>query len=147
MCPACGSPMVAFELNGVEIDRCLQCGGTWLDTGELEQIAELADAEAGRLSQALTRAAETGRDKPKRPCPRCDKKLHAVAVGPRNPIEIDRCPAGHGLWFDKGEMRTLIDRFAQAGDPEAQAAARFFADLFRHELQQSEASQPRPNPE
>ncbi len=33
--------MVAFELEGVEIDRCLACEGTWLDAGELELIVEL----------------------------------------------------------------------------------------------------------
>jgi len=33
MCPACKEPLVVFELDGVEIDRCLRCGGTWLDDG------------------------------------------------------------------------------------------------------------------
>ena len=39
MCPDCGEPMVIYELGGVEADRCLRCGGTWLDGGELERMA------------------------------------------------------------------------------------------------------------
>ena len=35
MCPACKKPMIALELEGIEIDHCLDCGGTWLDSGEI----------------------------------------------------------------------------------------------------------------
>ena len=38
MCPLCHEPLVAFELDGVEIDRCVDCGGVWLDAGELESL-------------------------------------------------------------------------------------------------------------
>ena len=44
--------MVAFELEGVEIDRCVGCEGTWLDAGELEVIAETAGASRGALFEA-----------------------------------------------------------------------------------------------
>ena len=52
MCPVCRRPMVAFELEGVEIDRCVGCEGTWLDAGELEVIAETAGASRGALFEA-----------------------------------------------------------------------------------------------
>lgn len=37
-CPACEAPLKLQDLNGVEIDTCPTCGGTWLDFGEIEQI-------------------------------------------------------------------------------------------------------------
>ena len=37
-CPKCGAPLVAVQFRGVEIDKCSNCGGIWLDMGELETI-------------------------------------------------------------------------------------------------------------
>jgi len=130
LCPECREPLVAFELEGIEIDRCVTCGGTWLDAGELEQITELAGVSPGRLTHAL-QAAGAGK-RGKRRCPRCGRKLRAITIGGEPPVEVDRCPGGDGLWLDADEMRAVITSFAQ--EEEAGAVARFFADLYRHEL-------------
>lgn len=37
-CPKCVAPMRAIERNGVVIDRCTECGGIFLDRGELERL-------------------------------------------------------------------------------------------------------------
>lgn len=37
-CPRDGGEMVTVTLENVQIDRCTQCGGMWLDAGELEQL-------------------------------------------------------------------------------------------------------------
>lgn len=39
-CPRDGQALLEQETDGVKIDICRQCGGIWLDQGELEQIAE-----------------------------------------------------------------------------------------------------------
>lgn len=36
MCPECGEPLVRFELDGIEIDHCVVCVGTWLATDQIE---------------------------------------------------------------------------------------------------------------
>jgi Zn-finger nucleic acid-binding protein len=125
MCPVCEQPMVAFELEGVEIDRCVSCRGTWLDNGELQLIAALAGVAAGGLTAALVEA-KSSRGGPRR-CPRCIRRLGAIDVGGVSPIEIDRCPGGCGLWFDDGEMGLFMARFDEG---EKGAVARFFADWF-----------------
>jgi hypothetical protein len=42
-CPKCGAPLVALQFRNVEIDKCSNCGGVWLDTGELEAITPSDD--------------------------------------------------------------------------------------------------------
>ncbi len=37
-CPVCKEPMIVLELDEVEIDHCISCGGIWLDAGELELL-------------------------------------------------------------------------------------------------------------
>ena len=37
-CPKCSADMIPMRRNGVMIDRCSDCGGIFLDRGELEKI-------------------------------------------------------------------------------------------------------------
>ena len=133
MCPQCREPLLVVEFDGIEVDHCLNCRGTWLDSGELELISELAGAPRGRLDQAL-RAAGTG-TRGQRRCPRCRRKMRLVAVGAAPAVELDRCPAGHGLWLDAGELPTLVREFAGSADT---VVADFLGDLFRHHLSAQE---------
>lgn len=118
MCPVCREVLITFELEGIEIDRCLKCKGTWLDSGEIEM---LAGGEHGMVSEAVykTRGEKHG----DRECVRCRKKLEVIRI---NGVELDRCPRGHGLWFDASEVEALIASF-QAG--EEGKVARFLGDL------------------
>ncbi len=38
-CPKCGSDLETKLHEAVEIDVCQECGGVWLDAGELEMLA------------------------------------------------------------------------------------------------------------
>jgi len=127
MCPHCQEPLIVLELEGVEIDYCVVCGGIWLDVGELELIAERAGAEPGGLSAALESASPKG--KTKRTCPRCSKILQTVQVGD---VELERCRRGHGLWLDRGELQALVSRFASG---EEAAVAQFLSELLQQEIQ------------
>lgn len=109
LCPACGEPLVILEFQGIEIDHCLSCSGTWLDAGEFESIAENAGVEKGAITSAFFPTGKNGKGKKvKRKCPRCLSPLRMITTAGKIPVEIDRCPRGHGLWFDKGEVETLI---------------------------------------
>ncbi len=37
-CPACDSPMEIEQIGRVEVDRCTNCGGIFLDPGELREL-------------------------------------------------------------------------------------------------------------
>lgn len=40
LCPKCTNPMKQYERNDVLIDQCVECGGLFLDRGELERLAQ-----------------------------------------------------------------------------------------------------------
>lgn len=128
MCPVCGEPLVAYELDNIEVDHCVACLGTWLDAGELEMIAEQAGVTSGAMSMAL-QARRRGRATRRR-CPRCPRRLREIDLGETPSVSIDTCPWGHGLWFDRGEMQEVIRSFAGGEEGEV---ARFFAELYRSE--------------
>ncbi len=55
-CPLCAKALQAVERQGVEIDWCSQCGGLWLDQGELtELVRRETEAALLRGQQALNR--------------------------------------------------------------------------------------------
>jgi ferredoxin-like protein FixX len=37
-CPRCGSELRETHTEMVKIDECVECGGIWLDKGEIEQL-------------------------------------------------------------------------------------------------------------
>jgi uncharacterized protein len=43
-CPKCLTPMRSVERNGVTIERCNECGGIFLDRGELEHLTQAENA-------------------------------------------------------------------------------------------------------
>ncbi len=38
-CPKCGAGLVTENFRSIQIDRCPECRGLWLDAGEMEQVA------------------------------------------------------------------------------------------------------------
>jgi Zn-finger nucleic acid-binding protein len=47
-CPVCNVELKIAERQGIEIDYCPQCRGTWLDRGELDKIIERSAAMEAR---------------------------------------------------------------------------------------------------
>jgi uncharacterized protein len=43
-CPKCHAAMRSIERNGIVIDRCSECGGIFLDRGELERLIRAESA-------------------------------------------------------------------------------------------------------
>ena len=37
-CPKCGMDLKEIELHGVTVDQCANCGGVFLDKGELDRL-------------------------------------------------------------------------------------------------------------
>jgi hypothetical protein len=130
-CPVCKNAMITLELADVEIDHCVECGGIWLDAGELEILL----GEAQRARQLLD-SFEVNAGTPEKPrrCPICDKKMQKVLVGSAGPaMLIDKCRRGDGLWFDKGELNDILDRAQLDKDRKIQ---KLLADMFGQNEQQ-----------
>jgi Zn-finger nucleic acid-binding protein len=104
--------MIILEFHEVEIDYCPACQGIWLDAGELELLFEDRDILAGFLTAGDAAAVAAGEKK--RPCPICDKKMEKQATGGDAPVVYDKCPAGHGLWFDNGELAAVLEKGSEA---------------------------------
>jgi hypothetical protein len=134
-CPVCKNPMIVLEieqvacdeLSRVEVDHCTACGGIWLDAGELELL--FGDAHQSRILIGSFEQVKFSKER-SRPCPICLKKMHKVLVSPHDePVIIDRCPKGHGLWFDKGELPQVLSK---ASFDREQKIIKLLSEMFGH---------------
>jgi len=97
--------MIVLELNEVEIDHCIACGGIWLDAGELELLLEGAEQKDKLLSSF--KVDKSSKEK-RRKCPICLRRMEKVLCGTQKTVRIDRCRKNDGLWFDRGELHDIV---------------------------------------
>jgi Zn-finger nucleic acid-binding protein len=125
-CPVCRNAMITCELENVEIDHCPDCGGIWLDAGELELLLGAPQHVRQLLDSFKTDIACP--EKPRK-CPICLKKMQKIIVGLSRPkILIDKCPKNNGLWFDKNELKDVLT--AGSFDKENKIT-KILTDMFR----------------
>jgi len=125
--------MITLELQDVEIDHCTDCGGIWLDAGELELL--MGEPEQAKNLLDSFQIDSQSAEKPRK-CPICLKKMQKIVVGLSKPplLLIDKCRRGDGLWFDKGELSSILDRAQLDKNNKIQ---RLLADMFgeKHDTQ------------
>lgn len=105
-CPRCSSRLTAKRIGRLEIDECAECGGKWLDHGELERLTTgAATPEAVHVVGQAESQTEL------LTCPRCERPdLVPIEHGqPGRPetVTIDVCKTCHGVWLDRGELEQL----------------------------------------
>jgi hypothetical protein len=98
--------MIVLELEQIEVDYCTICEGIWLDSGELELLLE-TDEERNRLINLFKEAGEA--KEKSYDCPICGKQMKKFEIGEQGKVIIDKCKKNHGIWFDKGELKKVVE--------------------------------------
>jgi len=106
-CPLCrDKELVHLDIGArdlVAVMRCPACRGCWVDEVELEKM------EAGVWSSVEDMRLSSVEALSELICPRCAARLVTVSPDDHPDLAIDRCPSGHGLWLDSGELARLHD--------------------------------------
>ena len=133
-CPVCDEP---WHLTSRRIGRerlalleCGRCAGLWLGSEVFKQLEEKALLRAPVDTTGPAGPASPGPplrpvDSPRtyRPCPVCGKLMHRRNFGRKSGVILDTC-AAHGLWFDPGELETVLTWIREGGSKRAEAATR-----------------------
>jgi len=89
------------SFDGVIVDRCPQCSGTWYDGGELEQVLGEAFNYQALMRIVSSRFSEYI-------CPCCKMSMRALVFKFHNgELVIDNCPVCRGFWLDSGELESV----------------------------------------
>ncbi len=106
-CPKCDELLWQRTFDGVSLEGCKSCGGTWFDARELEQVLQKPD-----LLAIVENAFRKGEQPPMRPratnlCPVCRKPLIAFQHPKIPNVILESCPKCHGVWADEGKLSEI----------------------------------------
>lgn len=51
---------------------------------------------------------------PKLPCPECNATMQLLEIDTLPPLHIERCPKGHGFFFNPGELEAVLNHKTEA---------------------------------
>jgi Zn-finger nucleic acid-binding protein len=113
-CPKCHVRMDRVDAAGVAVDRCVKCGGVWLDQGELDALMKsrggVKEAIAGLDSGPAVgpRGGEATRHVLSHVnCPRDASQLITMVDLKQTHIQYEACTVCGGVFMDCGELKDL----------------------------------------
>jgi uncharacterized protein len=114
-CIKCNKPLTPKMVDDVEVDYCDACGGMWLDSGEIRQLAEKSESALEELRELVQKGAPTDAapSTVDSPCPACGGKLTVACLGI---VNLERCSACHGIFLDRGELDKALTVVKSKGD-------------------------------
>jgi Zn-finger nucleic acid-binding protein len=111
--------MSAITLGSTAMRECEKCEGLWVELAAFEKICADREQDAAVLGMAAPVAAPKsvfGNELPRAvyvPCPQCSELMNRINFAHCSGVIIDVC-RGHGTWFDRDELRGIIE-FIRAG--------------------------------
>lgn len=130
-CPGCRVNTNAIVIGKVDLRECPKCEGLWADTDCMQRICTDREQQAAVLGvaapipQPLNARLEPIRY---RPCPVCRQLMNRVNFANCSSVVVDVCRQ-HGTWFDKDELRRIVEFIQRGGFDKARA--REIAELDR----------------
>ena len=118
ICPNCKVALQEFSYEGVPVLRCNYCEGYFVDHYKINRLLIRQDYAPSPELERLAKLVVESRDKMMLrnyknarfviECPLCKKsKMSRQFFVYSYPVEIDRCTACSGVWFDKTELEVL----------------------------------------
>lgn len=99
--------------SDVTVETCDECGGVFLDEGELQRIEEATEhdysEELARMPDLGYQALELARAKDGRAldCPKCGAAMETLEYASCSQVLIDACTKCSSVWLDRGELQSL----------------------------------------
>jgi len=108
--------------QGIEVDRCEQCGGLWFDNMEADRLLKMKGS-AKTIDTGDSKVGVKQNEVGKVECPRCHTQMIRMVDLEQHHIWYESCTVCYGKFFDAGEFKDLQD----------QSIMDFFRDLFTRE--------------
>jgi Zn-finger nucleic acid-binding protein len=131
-CPRCRMQMEVTKLGEVSLRECPKCQGIWTDTQTLEQICTDRNKQVAVQgmpgAHELSEIGSAGVEQNIRyvPCPVCNALMNRINFARFSNVVVDVCKT-HGTWFDRDELRRVVE-FIRAGGLD-KARAREIAEM------------------
>ena len=143
LCPRCRVEMSAVVVGTTNLRECTRCEGLWVDRASFDQICADREKQSAVLGMAApVPAAEPGSELETiryAPCPVCKQLMNRVNFANCSHVIVDICKR-HGTWFDKDELRKIVEFIRAGGLDQARVRQIDELDRQKRELQASKSS-------
>jgi Zn-finger nucleic acid-binding protein len=118
-CPRCASEnratvMECSMLNTTHLHECPHCDGIWINHPTFRLICTRADIRDEAMKMLGVSKGSTERTIRYLRCPVCDDQMARRNYTGRSGVIMDFCNT-HGLWFDRDELRHVIEFIRSGG--------------------------------
>ena len=100
--------------------ECERCGGLWLEVAAFEKICADREHQAvvlGLASPVTGQRMDSATEEIKVryfPCPQCGQLMNRMNFARCSGVIVDVC-RGHGIWFDRDELRAIVEFIRSGG--------------------------------
>jgi Zn-finger nucleic acid-binding protein len=133
ICPRCRIDMESVLIGKTHLEECPKCEGIWADADSVRQICADQEQQAAVLGMPTAQTPQSvGIEEHIHyiPCPVCKGLMNRVNFAHCSNVIVNVC-GKHGTWFDKDELRRVVE-FIRGGGIE-KARAREIEELTERE--------------
>lgn len=121
-CPRCKTDMASVTIGAEAMRECERCGGLWVEVAAFEKICADREEQSAVLGKAIQApaqqtAAGATQSVSYAPCPQCGLLMNRLNFARCSGVIVDVCK-GHGTWFDRDELRGIVE-FVRGGGMES----------------------------
>jgi Zn-finger nucleic acid-binding protein len=109
--------MAPIRIGGSAMRECEKCGGLWLEVAAFARICADREQQAAVLGLASPVTSNKPDDETKVryvPCPECGQLMNRMNFARCSGVIVDVC-RNHGTWFDRDELRVIIEFIREGG--------------------------------
>lgn len=109
-CPKCTNKLITINYQNIEVDRCSQCEGIWLDATEAEQLKKVKGSENIDTGNYIE-SEHFNHPQHQIKCPRCQGRMLQMLDIDQYSIWYEQCRRCRGIWLDAGEFSKFKQNF------------------------------------
>lgn len=121
VCPRCTLVTNRLSFRKWWVAVCPRCEGCFTEEDDLVSMLRQPDLRLSSLRPALLKnlAPPHSSEEDREPirCPACQNIMRREHFSDVKTVLIDRCPEGHGIWLDDGELGTLLTTLEEREPP------------------------------
>ena len=147
-CPRCHpAPLTVSAIGSAILEECGACGGVWVDAQSFEEICQSREEQAAYVGAGSpVPVPSLGVAAPHEAvqyvkCPLCGQIMNRVNFARHSGVIVDVCK-GHGTWFDRDELRRIVEFIRGGGLDVAREKEREELEIERERLKERERAAP-----
>jgi Zn-finger nucleic acid-binding protein len=143
-CPRCDQhALTVTAVGSAFLEECSGCGGVWVDAQSFQQICRSKEQQAAYVgagsplpSPSLGAAAHHDAVSYVK-CPECGQLMNRMNFARCSGVVVDVCKR-HGTWFDRDELRQIVEFIQHGGLDAARDKERAQLEIDKQRLKERE---------